>query len=82
AYLVLTITDDGKGIPEEDLPHIFDRLYRVEKSRSRQTGGSGLGLAIAKQIVTRHGGTLTVSSDTTGTSFTVALPLSKKTPLQ
>ncbi len=82
AYLVLTITDDGKGIPEEDLPHIFDRLYRVEKSRSRQTGGSGLGLAIAKQIVTRHGGTLTVSSDTTGTSFTVALLLSKKTPLQ
>ena len=79
-HLILTITDNGKGIPEEDLPHIFDRLYRVEKSRSRQTGGSGLGLAIADQIVVRHGGTLTVSSDTSGTSFTVTLPLDKKTP--
>ncbi|MCT4786335.1 sensor histidine kinase [Exiguobacterium aestuarii] len=80
-HLVLTISDDGKGIPTEDLPHIFDRLYRVEKSRSRQTGGSGLGLAIADQIVTRHGGTLTVSSDASGTSFTVTLPLDKKTPI-
>ena len=80
-HLILTITDDGKGIPEEDLPHIFDRLYRVEKSRSRQTGGSGLGLAIADQIVNRHGGELTVTSDASGTSFTVTLPLDKKTPI-
>lgn len=80
-HLILTITDDGKGIPEEDLPHIFDRLYRVEKSRSRQTGGSGLGLAIADQIVNRHGGELTVTSDASCTSFTVTLPLDKKTPI-
>ncbi|MCA0981276.1 MULTISPECIES: sensor histidine kinase [Exiguobacterium] len=80
-HLILTITDNGKGIPEEDLPHIFDRLYRVEKSRSRQTGGSGLGLAIADQIVNRHGGELTVTSDASGTSFTVTLPLDKKTPI-
>lgn len=80
-HLILSITDDGKGIPEEDLPHIFDRLYRVEKSRSRQTGGSGLGLAIADQIVNRHGGELTVTSDASGTSFTVTLPLDKKTPI-
>lgn len=79
--LQLTITDDGKGIPEQDLPHIFDRLYRVEKSRSRQTGGSGLGLAIADQIVRRHDGTLSVTSDSNGTSFTVIIPLDKKTPL-
>jgi signal transduction histidine kinase len=80
-HLILTITDNGKGIPEEDLPHIFDRLYRVEKSRSRQTGGSGLGLAIADQIVNRHGGELTVTSDVSGTSFTVTIPLDKKTPI-
>ncbi|WP_214825984.1 sensor histidine kinase [Exiguobacterium algae] len=78
--LRLTLRDDGKGIPPEDLPHIFDRLYRVEKSRSRQTGGSGLGLAIADQIVHLHDGSLNVQSDKTGTSFTVSLPLLKSTP--
>lgn len=78
--LRLTLRDDGKGIPPEDLPHIFDRLYRVEKSRSRQTGGSGLGLAIADQIVQLHDGSLNVQSDKTGTSFTVSLPLLKSTP--
>ena len=73
--LHFTIQDDGKGIPQEDLPHIFDRLYRVEKSRSRRTGGSGLGLAIAHQIIRLHDGTLTVASDSSGTMFTITLPL-------
>lgn len=73
--LCFTIRDDGKGIPEQDLPHIFDRLYRVEKSRSRRTGGSGLGLAIASQIVRLHAGTLSVNSDGFGTIFTIELPL-------
>ncbi|MFL9650105.1 sensor histidine kinase [Exiguobacterium chiriqhucha] len=72
--LHFTIQDDGKGIPQEDLPHIFDRLYRVEKSRSRRTGGSGLGLAIAHQIIRLHDGTLTVASDSSGTMFTITLP--------
>ncbi|TCI42166.1 HAMP domain-containing histidine kinase [Exiguobacterium sp. SH3S2] len=72
--LCFTIRDDGKGIPDQDLPHIFDRLYRVEKSRSRRTGGSGLGLAIAHQIIRLHDGTLTVESDSAGTVFFVTLP--------
>nr|WP_251132909.1 HAMP domain-containing sensor histidine kinase [Exiguobacterium sp. s7] len=73
--LHFTIQDDGKGIPQDDLPYIFDRLYRVEKSRSRRTGGSGLGLAIAHQIIRLHEGTLTVASDQSGTTFTITLPL-------
>lgn len=75
------ISDDGKGIPEQDLPHIFDRLYRVEKSRSRLTGGSGLGLAIADQIVRLHGGKLTAQSDGESyTTFIVFLPYTSRTP--
>ncbi|KDN57532.1 ATP-binding protein, partial [Exiguobacterium sp. AB2] len=73
-----TIRDDGRGIPEEDVPYIFERLYRVEKSRSRRTGGSGLGLAIAQQIIEYHKGTLRVASDCSGTTFTIVLPLQTK----
>ncbi|MFC2947047.1 sensor histidine kinase [Virgibacillus sediminis] len=58
----ISIADTGEGVPEEDLPHLFDRLYRVEKSRSRSAGGSGLGLSIAKEIVEAHGGTIEVDS--------------------
>lgn len=63
----------GYVIPEEELPLIFNKFYRVEHSRSTNTGGTGLGLAIAKNIVDMHGGTIEVSSDLSGTVFTVKL---------
>ncbi|NSL50501.1 sensor histidine kinase [Calidifontibacillus erzurumensis] len=70
----ITISDEGEGIPEEDLPNIWDRLYRVEKSRSRSTGGSGIGLAIVKKIVESHGGEISIKSIVNkGTTFTIHL---------
>ena len=75
---VLTISDTGMGIPAESLGRIFDRFYRVDKARSRQTGGSGLGLSIVKDMVERNRGRITVaSSDTppTGTVFTLVFPV-------
>ena len=60
--VVVSVTDDGSGIPAEDLPWIFDRFYRVDKSRTRTSGGSGLGLAIVKQLVEAHGGVVNASS--------------------
>lgn len=71
--IIVTVTNYGSPIPSVDLPHIFDRFYRSEKSRSTHTGGSGLGLAIAKSIVTYHNGTIEVTSDTEKTSFIVKL---------
>ena len=74
-FAVLKISDSGIGIPPEDLPRIFDRFYRVEKSRSREKGGSGLGLAISKAIVVAHSGSIDVSSTVgKGTTFIVRLP--------
>jgi PAS domain S-box-containing protein len=77
--VTVRVSDTGVGIPEEDLPSLFDRFYRVDKDRSRTTGGSGLGLAISKQIVEMHGGQLSVTSEVdTGSTFDVLLP---KAPL-
>lgn len=73
---VLEIADTGVGIPPEDLPHVFDRFYRVDKARSRDTGGTGLGLSIVQQIVRLHAGSVTVQSEVgKGTTFTVQLPV-------
>lgn len=72
---VLTVRDTGDGIAPEDLPHVFERFWRAEKSRSRRTGGSGLGLSIVRQFVEAHGGTVTADSTPgSGTVFTVRLP--------
>jgi len=77
AALSLTIHDAGPGIPAEALPHIFERFYRADKSRSRAEGGSGLGLAIARQLAEAHGGTLTAANHPAGGAvFTLLLPLS------
>ena len=69
----IQVVNYGYVIPEEELPLIFNKFYRVEQSRSRNTGGTGLGLAISKSIVDMHGGTIHVSSDLSGTVFTVKL---------
>lgn len=69
-FLQISIKDTGKGIPKKDLPYIFERFYRVEKSRTRALGGSGLGLAIVKELVHAHGGEVTVfSEENKGTTF-------------
>ncbi|RKP57142.1 sensor histidine kinase [Cohnella endophytica] len=73
---VVDIVNYGEAIPSAALPHLFDRFYRVDKSRTENSGGSGLGLAIAKGFVERHGGTISVTSDVDGTNFRVRLPLS------
>lgn len=73
----IVIKDNGVGIPKEDLELIFERFYRVDKSRERKTGGTGIGLSIAKKIVDNHGGTITVKSkEKAGTEVTVILPIS------
>jgi two-component system sensor histidine kinase BaeS len=76
AAAILTVRDTGIGIPAGHLPHVFDRFYRADPSRSRNTGGSGLGLAITKQLVDAHGGVIQVLSEPgQGSIFTVRLPL-------
>ena len=77
--LIWRVKDNGVGIPEEDVEHIFDRFYRVDKARSRETGGTGLGLSIVKQMVSLHGGTITVESRMgEGSCFTVTLPKNRE----
>ena len=73
--VVIKVSDDGIGIPADALPHIFDRFYRVDKSRSREQGGSGLGLAIVKSLIEAHAGTIDASSiPGEGATFTIQLP--------
>ena len=68
--------DTGIGIPEDAIPHLFERFYRVDKARSRGTGGTGLALAIVERIIALHGGFITVESELGhGSTFTVHLPL-------
>lgn len=75
-FAVLDVIDKGIGISEEEQKRIFDRFYRVDKARSRQTGGTGLGLAIANEIVKHHGGTIEVVSEIgKGSTFTVNIPM-------
>jgi len=74
--IIVEVADNGPGIPPEDLPHIFDKMYRVEKESTRSVEGSGLGLSIVKRIVELHGGQITVESTVgKGTMFRVKLPL-------
>ncbi|MHB9626164.1 cell wall metabolism sensor histidine kinase WalK [Weissella cibaria] len=73
--VVLSITDQGLGIPKKDLGHIFDRFFRVDKARSRAQGGTGLGLAISKEIIERFGGRIWVeSAEGQGSTFSISLP--------
>jgi two-component sensor histidine kinase len=74
-YVVIRVTDDGPGIPERDIPSLFEPFFRVDRSRSKKTGGYGLGLSISKRIVEVHGGTIAVHNNRErGTSFVITLP--------
>ena len=76
--MILSISDQGLGIPKQDLPRIFDRFYRVERARSRAQGGTGLGLAIAKEIIKQHKGFIWAKSEYgKGSTFTIVLPYDK-----
>ena len=76
--MILSISDQGLGIPKQDLPRIFDRFYRVDRARSRAQGGTGLGLAIAKEIIKQHEGFIWAKSEYgKGSTFTIVLPYDK-----
>ena len=74
-FVECSVVDDGPGISEKDLPHIFERFYRVDKGRSRERGGTGLGLSIMKHIVQLHGGAVAAESTLgQGTAIHFSLP--------
>jgi two-component system sensor histidine kinase SenX3 len=74
-WIELTVSDDGVGIPRRDLDRVFERFYRVDRARSRDTGGTGLGLAIVRHVASNHGGDVSVrSTEGVGTTFTLRLP--------
>ena len=76
--MIIRIEDNGPGIPEEERDRIFERFYRLDDSRARDTGGTGLGLAIAKEAVIMHGGTVeVVNASEVGSIFTIRLPYRK-----
>jgi two-component system phosphate regulon sensor histidine kinase PhoR len=73
--ILITVADDGPGIPREHIPRLTERFYRVDKGRSRAVGGTGLGLAIVKHVINRHRGRLAIdSTEGQGTTFTIWLP--------
>lgn len=74
-FIVITFTNQGNPIPQAKLETIFEKFYRLDSSRSTNTGGAGLGLAIAKEIVNAHDGTISVESNTENTAFTIKLPI-------
>jgi signal transduction histidine kinase len=74
--VVLQVADTGMGIPQRDLSRVFERFYRVDRARSRETGGTGLGLAIVRHVAENHGGEVTVRSElSAGSTFVVRLPV-------
>lgn len=77
-HVLVQVINYGYVIPKEDLEKLFQKFYRVEQSRSQNTGGTGLGLAIVHQIAVLHGGDVQVKSDLDGTVFSVWLPLQQK----
>jgi two-component system, OmpR family, phosphate regulon sensor histidine kinase PhoR len=78
---VIQVNDTGQGIPAGELPRVFERFYRVDKARARQTGGTGLGLAIVRHVAEAHGGTVRVDSELgRGSTFTVTLPMAGPPP--
>lgn len=80
-HIVVTVSNQGKTIPDDKLEILFEKFYRLDESRTSNTGGTGVGLAIAKEIVLLHGGTISADSKNGLTTFTVKLPISPKTQL-
>jgi signal transduction histidine kinase len=78
SQVFITVEDTGQGIEPDQLPHLFERFYRTDRARARDSGGTGLGLPIVKEIIEAHGGRITVESQVgTGSVFTLWLPVPK-----
>ena len=73
-FVEITVTDSGIGIPREDRSRVFERFYRVDRARSRETGGTGLGLAIASELIELNGGRLSLDDTAAGTCFRITIP--------